>query len=141
MSPSIIAHLFSTFFLTGLIWIVQLVHYPGFHFVEANDFVAFEKFHTNRISAIVIPLMFCELLTGAYLFFLPNVAQLMKISIILIALIWLSTFILSVPIHGKLAMGKDTELINKLVTTNWPRTILWSIRSGLLIFLIFKGKI
>ena len=68
MSPSIIAHLFSTFFLTGLIWIVQLVHYPGFNFVDANDFVAFEKFHTNKISAIVIPLMFCELLTGAIYF-------------------------------------------------------------------------
>ena len=44
--------------------------------------------------------------------------QLLKISIVLIALIWLSTFILSVPIHGKLATGKDSELINKLIITN-----------------------
>ena len=141
MSSIVLAHIFSTFFLTGLIWIVQLVHYPGFHFVEPNDFIAFEKFHTSRISTIVIPSMFCELLTGIYLFFLPNTGQLLKLSIILIGFIWLSTFILSVPIHGKLSLGKDTDLINKLVATNWPRTILWSIRSGFLVFLLFKGKI
>ncbi len=53
-------------------------------------------------------------------------------------LIWLATFILSVPCHRQLQKsGKDLSTINRLVATNWIRTILWSLlffRTGVTIF-------
>lgn len=62
----------STFALTGLIWTVQLVHYPTFRYVSASQFVAFETFHQRRMSYVVVPLMSIELGTAmALLFFLP----------------------------------------------------------------------
>ncbi len=53
-------------------------------------------------------------------------------------LIWLSTFLLSVPCHEHLAKTdmNETSLIEKiqrLVKTNWPRTILWTLRSIVLL--------
>lgn len=40
----------------------------------------------------------------------------------------LSTFLLSVPLHQKLQKtGPEPETITKLVSTNWIRTILWSL--------------
>ena len=141
MSLALILHIFGTFFLTGLIWVIQLVHYPAFRFVEASQFISFEKLHTHRISLIVIPLMFTELLSGIYLVFSREAPLYLKYSFALVILIWASTFFLSVPLHTKLSLGKNLDTINKLIATNWPRTVLWTLRSSIIIFLIYKGRI
>lgn len=39
----------TSIFLCGLIWVIQLVHYPSFHFVEDSRFIDFQAFHTQRI--------------------------------------------------------------------------------------------
>ena len=118
-------HLWCSIFMTGLIWIVQLVHYPSFRFVSSSDFVDFEKFHTSSISLIVLPVMLLELVTGVWICaFEMNLVYL--INLIALGGIWLTTFLLSVPCHTKLGVGKDMQTIDKLVKTNWIRTILWS---------------
>jgi hypothetical protein len=48
-----------------------------------------------------------------------------------VVLLWLSTFAIQVPLHRRLAGGFDPAIHRTLVTTNWVRTVLWSIR-GLL---------
>ena len=80
MSLVLILHIFGTFFLTGLIWVIQLVHYPAFRFVESSAFINFERLHTQRISLIVIPLMFTELLSGVYLIFSKEASLYLKYS-------------------------------------------------------------
>lgn len=115
--------------MTGLIWIVQLVHYPSFSFVEPNKFARFELFHATRISLIVIPLMTLELVSACFLFFWDrHMSELLIVSNAALALIWLSTICLSVPAHYKLSKGRSEKTISWLVKTNWPRTILWSLR-------------
>ena len=141
MSATLILHIFSTFFLTGLIWVIQLIHYPAFRFVESSEFINFEKLHTHRISLVVIPLMFTELFSGIYLVFSKEAHLYLKYNFALVLLIWASTFFLSVPLHTKLSLGKNLDTINKLVTTNWPRTISWTLRSSIIIFLIYTGRI
>ena len=134
-------HFISTIFMTGVIWIVQLVHYPAFHFVEEKKFVEFEKFHTFNISLIVLPMMIIELLSGILLIslywgfyfkatFISN--------LIILFITWLITFSISVPLHDKLGKGKDFKLINQLTQTNWVRTIAWSLRLIVLSFLFFN---
>jgi hypothetical protein len=53
-------------------------------------------------------------------------------------LIWSSTLFLSIPYHNILSAGFSSEAAQKLVLTNWPRTVLWSVRSGLLAFYFQK---
>ena len=54
---------------------------------------------------------------------------------LLVICIWLSTFLLSVPCHQRLNRGKNLKVINLLIMTNWPRTILWSLKAICLLLL------
>ena len=128
-------HIFVSFALTGVIWIVQLVHYPSFHFIEETNFKEFEQAHIYRTSILLGPLMILELLTGAILLkgssYLPG--YILWINFILIILIWTITWFWSIPQHKKLNKGKDKDLINSLILSNWPRAILWTGKSFLLL--------
>ena len=128
-------HIISTCALIGLIWIVQIVHYPAFYFVEDKRFVEFESFHKKSITTIVLPLMVTELVTGLVLLYF-NRGVIHGINSLSIILIWLSTFFISVPLHDKLSQTKSREDISNLVSTNWIRTSLWSIR-GVFIYHYF----
>jgi len=134
-NTSLFIHILSTALMTGVIWTIQLVHYPSFHFINPSVYEKFQKFHMARISYLVMPLMIVELLTGFLLLFLtpsatlsPNSYEILMLNFILILLIWLSTFLLSVPCHAKLEKGYNLGAANKLVSTNWIRTALWSVR-------------
>ncbi len=129
---------FCTFFMTGLIWFVQLVHYPSFHFVNEENFAKFHKHHTVRTGIIVMPVMSVELVTSGVLAWMEGWTTLNAFGFYLVILIWLSTFFLSVPKHNALKHGKVDSLIDGLVNTNWFRTILWSIKSGLSLWVLLE---
>ena len=107
-------HLGATAIMVGVIWIVQLVHYPSFYFIEEKNFQEFSYFHQRNITYIVGPVMLIEFLSGLYL--------------LLLVFIWLVTFFFSVKEHNHLISSKDLESIRRLVKSNWARTILWTIR-------------
>ncbi|MDP8952066.1 MAG: hypothetical protein M3N18_07490 [Actinomycetota bacterium] len=60
----------------------------------------------------------------------PFVAALAGLA--LVALIWLSTALLQAPRHGALGRGFDEGTVSGLILSNWIRTIAWSVR-GLLV--------
>lgn len=133
-----ILHFSSCLAMTGLIWLVQLVHYPSFLFIDKQQFQKFENFHARTITFIVFPLMLIELVT-AFILTIDNEYKLLN-SIGVISL-WLLTLLISMPRHQKLSRnGYDEKVIRSLIFTNWPRTIIWSLRSCLLIY-IFLSQI
>jgi hypothetical protein len=121
-----------TFGLMILIWIIQILHYPSFHFYQLEDFDKAMIFHQKYISILTIPLMLTELFITSYLFY-HQINLINSISILIVLIIWLSTFFVQVPIHEKLLKNKDTHLIDQLVKTNWARTILWTAKLILLV--------
>jgi hypothetical protein len=139
MDPYFLIHLASTSFMCGLIWFVQLVHYPSFVFVNKDDFTKFEKFHCDRTSLVVMPLMLAEVLSGFYLYINGNPSELFIISLVLLGLIWLSTFIIQTRQHEILISGYSIDTIKDLVKYNWIRTILWTIRLILITFPLIKS--
>ncbi len=46
-------HLGSTWFMVGLIWLIQIVHYPLFARVGVEQFVPYEREHSRLITYIV----------------------------------------------------------------------------------------
>lgn len=124
--------------MTGLIWMVQIVHYPLMADVGGDFFVNYEARHTQSITFVVLPMMVLELGTAIYLSWQPGGMPKMWLGIALgaLLLIWLSTFLLQVPLHERLGTQFDTDAHQKLVSTNWIRTILWSLRSGILLGLL-----
>lgn len=139
LSLSFIANIFCSFVLFGLIWCVQLVHYPFFLRSDKANFIEHIGFHKQRISIIVVPLMTIELATSGILAFeSQQFAGLNTFGLIVVILIWLVTFFVQVPIHNSLSDGYDETLVQKLIKTNWIRTILWSAKSFSSLYILFS---
>jgi len=135
--PSLILllQIVSTWFLVGLIWTIQIVHYPLFAAVGTDRFVAYEASHTRLITFVVGPVMLVEAATAALLVAMRPAsvpAWIAWTGLALVIVIWLSTAILQVPDHAKLADGFDSTAHAHLVGTNWIRTIAWTARGLLL---------
>jgi hypothetical protein len=136
------AQLGTTLILTGVIWIVQIVHYPLFQFVGDARYREFHGAHMNWITYVVAPLMIIEAATAAVIIFYPPLNsdwRVLWFGLILVAVIWASTFFLQVPLHEKLANGFDAETHLALVNTNWIRTIAWTIRAASVLWLAWKA--
>jgi hypothetical protein len=115
--------------LVGLIWVIQLVHYPTFAYVDNSNFLQFHAHHSKSISIIVMPLMLIELALATYFAYQNQWNFIALTPLLFVLLIWASTFFIQVPIHQKLGQGKNLVLIQKLVNTNWIRTIFWTIKA------------
>jgi hypothetical protein len=126
-------NLCSTLFMTGLIWIVQIIQYPSFIFFSNQNFETFHNFHTSSISMIVGFPMVMELFASLWIYW-ESKTKWNLVNLMIVIMIWLVTFFSIVPIHNQLALGYNLELIQKLIALNWIRTILWSIKSFLLLF-------
>ena len=122
--------------MVGVIWIMQIVHYPAFKYVRNSDYHDFQEFHMRRISFIVIPAMFAEILTGSIILYLKiHLTILFKISFIFLILIWILTGLFFSKIHNELLNGFNNNIGDKLVQLNWIRTALWSLRLILLLWI------
>ena len=125
----LILHLIATSVMVGVIWIVQLVHYPSFHFVELKQYTTFQRFHMSRISYVVIPAMLTELFTLILIVIsMDQIDTLVAASAILLIIIWLLTAVFFSGVHQKLTLGYDQTVVDKLVKLNWGRTLLWTLR-------------
>ena len=122
-----IVQLLLDFGLVVLIWIIQLIVYPSFLYYRNENLVAWHREYTSRFSFIVIPLMFGQL--GISIYQVSTYANVYTaLGLVIILLIWISTFLQFVPIHTNISKGIASEkMLNSLVTKNWLRTSLWSL--------------
>ncbi len=124
----LLLHTAVTWALVGLIWIVQLVIYPLFSEIGTDAFRSYHLRYMMRIGFVVGPLMFVELGTAALLIYMGERSPWFLISLLLLALIWLSTWRVQIPLHTRLEHGFDSTTHEKLVRSNWLRTAAWSLR-------------
>ncbi|MDH3255044.1 MAG: hypothetical protein OEM62_08645 [Acidobacteriota bacterium] len=124
-------HAASTLAMTGLIWFVQIVHYPLFRFAAGEGFPGFATSHQHRTAFVVLPLMVTELATALLLAVAGGAGSkgLAAWGLALLAAIWLSTALVQVPLHRRLAQGFDGHAAGVLVKSNWLRTAAWSAKS------------
>jgi hypothetical protein len=130
-----LAHLAATLVMVGIIWFVQVVHYPLFERVGKSDFPSYSAAHSRLTGPVVGPPMLLEAATAAALpLFRPAgvPAPLVWAGLALLAPVWLSTALLQVPRHRSLGLGLDSRAHRSLVLSNWARTATWSAR-GLIV--------
>jgi len=126
----LLIHAAATWALVGLIWIVQLVQYPGFALVGAPQFARFHEHHCARVTWVVGPLMAAELVSAIALFgWTPAGVTTpgLVLGIALILVNWGATAFVSVPLHSR-AARHDPLTLRALVVTNWIRTLTWTAR-------------
>jgi hypothetical protein len=138
----LLLHCFVSWLMTGVIWQVQLVHYPLFLRIGPAEFPAYEQAHKRRITYIVFPLMSLELVTALLLLLWPAAWPLALgwaiLNAALVGLTWLLTAFVHMPQHTRLAHnGYDPGVLRRLVRTNWWRTLAWTFHSLLLLYVLF----
>jgi hypothetical protein len=127
-------NLFSTLAMVGLIWFVQIVHYPMFRHVGEDSFLDYVRLHQRLATSVVAPFMLVEAFTAVGLLYrLPES----------IPASWLvdrlSTAILQVPRHGALTEnGFSATHHSALVATNWLRTAAWTARGVLMTTIVCR---
>jgi len=134
VSPLLAIHAVATWFMVGLIWMVQTVHYPLFLRVTDPGFVAYEQGHTRRMGSLLAVPATVEVATAAALvWFRPDGVELGVILAAgaLLAAIWVMTAVVQAPLHVRLSAGYQAQLIRRLVASNWWRTAFWSVRGAL----------
>lgn len=132
----LLVHAVATWFMVGLIWFVQLVHYPLFAQVGQGGYATYQRLHMQRTSWVVGPVMVIEGITGIGLLWQDMNAILLWSGLGLLGLIWLSTALLQVPRHNRLLRQFDGTHHRVLVLTNWVRTIAWTVRGILVFFMV-----
>ena len=137
----LLLHVAATLYLLGLVWFVQCVHYPLLATVGRSRFCEYERSHVSRITPIVAPAMVIELKTAVLLVALPPAGLPLAaawLGLALVVSIWVSTFWLQVPRHAELEHGFDPDAHRRLVRSNWLRTTAWSLRAGLVLWMLFS---
>ena len=127
-------HSLVDFGMCVVLWLVQLVIYPSFLRVEPSELIAWHKAYTFRVSFVILPLMLGQLvITILSVWEDPSILEWVAFTFVLVC--WILTFFVSVPLHRKIEQNDITrETRQKLIMTNWPRTILWSVIFGLGLF-------
>lgn len=130
--------------MVGLIWFVQVVHYPLFNRVGDDEFVTYESRHQARTTWVVLPPMLLELVSAVALLLPIFRSSLSSVDVVLLwigagllAVIWVSTGALQVPAHRVLQTGFDAGAYQRLVASNWIRTVAWTARGGVVIAVLY----
>ena len=113
--------------LTGLIWTIQLVHYPLFALVGADAWPRYEAEHQRRITRLVLPLMLANLALGVSVF-LANRSWLAGVNGALAITVFAATGLVFAPMHAALQHRAGEAAITRLLRANWARTAAWTIQ-------------
>ena len=131
----------STWFMTGLIWFVQVVHYPLYDRIGAQNFCIYERDHCALTTMVVAPVMVVELFSAILLVVArPKSLGLTEVlsGLLLLGIIWISTLFIADNYHGQLSTGFSGEPYKALLAANWLRTVCWSLRGALVIHVLEK---
>lgn len=124
--------------MAGVLWVIQLVHYPIFDAVDRGTddelWRSFGDRHRRSISFVVGPFMLLEGVTGIWLVVDPPPGVSLALPLIaaaLMAVAYGTTAFVSVPLHEQLTATYAEDAHRRLVSTNWIRTIAWTARAAL----------
>ena len=137
-----LVHVTSTLMVGGIMWFIQLVHYPLLRHVGRDTFIVYEAAHTRRSISLVVSLMVIESTTaGSLLWWRPGGVTVGQVwtGLALLVAIWLSTFLLQVPQHRILASGFAPAAHRLLVRTNWIRTWSYTARAALVVWMVSRA--
>lgn len=137
----LLLNLASTGVMIGVIWFVQVVHYPLFGGVGRDGWPAYAAAHGRRTTRVVGPPMLVELATGVLLVLRPPPGvppSALWAGLALIGVAWASTGLLQVPRHRDLAGGWDPAAHRSLVAGNRVRVVAWTLRGMLLLWILAR---
>jgi hypothetical protein len=139
---ALVAALAATWMMVGVIWFVQLVHYPLLAMVGVDRASEIAIEHQRRTGQVVgLPMAIEGVSTLVLLATRPSgVFWLWPwVAAVLLAVALGCTVLLSVPLHAQMASRPAPEIGHRLVSTNWPRTAAWTLRGLVLVVMAVQA--
>ncbi|MGI9471903.1 MAG: hypothetical protein ACR2NZ_10245 [Rubripirellula sp.] len=136
----LVFHVVLTGAMTGIMWFVQLAYYPNLQFVGDGQYEHYEREHLRRISRPAWCFLAVELLTAvsALCCSPPEIRWALGTNLLLLLVIWSSTYFIQVPLHRLLADRFEASTHRRLVVSNWLRTASYTMRA-LLLTVVLSG--
>lgn len=138
MLAVLVAQVVSTLWLAGMIWTIQVVHYPLFDLV-GEEFVAYEAAHSARISFLLLGPWAVQGVTTAWVLLSRPAGvpwwMVLTAATFAAATVAVTVFV-SVPQHDVLGGGFDVAAHATLVRTNWWRVVAWTGHAALAVWML-----
>ena len=131
----------ATLVMVGVIWMCQVAHYPLFADI-GSALPQYQERNVRLTTRVVgLPMLVEAATVIALLIWRPAEIPLWTalLGAALLIVIWAATVLFSVPMHGRLGQGYDVAAHRRLVTTNWIRTLAWSARGVLVLWMLAVG--
>lgn len=135
----VIGHLSSTWLLVGLIWTIQLVHYPSFLSIADDSYADFQERHMRSMAQLIgFPWLIEGLSVLGLFVFAPDTQTRVIATVggLLEALIIGVTIGSAIPAHEVLTRGFDPDAHRSLLRSNWIRSAAWTARGIIAIVLV-----
>jgi len=129
----------STLMMTGIMWFVHLIHYPILSYVNQADLAEYESQHVKHTMKWALLILIVELVSAALLiWFRPEDIGMLQVivGLSLLVPIWIVTWAGCVPGHCKLETGYNDVALRKLLKNNFIRTLCWTARTVVIIWML-----
>jgi hypothetical protein len=130
--------------MCGVIWFVQAVHYPLFAAVPGEQGAIYANLNRSRTALVVLPPMILEAAAATWLVIWPpaGVGRLVAgFGLGMVAVLLLSTLMVQMPLHMRLGReGSTPELVGRLVQSNWLRTVFWTARAIIAVWMLAVSR-
>lgn len=136
----LLTHSFATWVMVGVIWFVQIVHYPLYKNIK-EGFQGYERMHLRRTALLLTPILILEIVTAIFLVGCAPEGIILKLAaynLVILILIWITTLLFQISQHQKLAIRFSAHQHRLLLLTNWIRVVLWTLRGLLVAVIIFE---
>ena len=110
-----------------MVWVLQVVQLPLLRRIGPGEFAEYARGHRRRNTMLMALPMAVELATAIWLWIV--------VPLVLLAVIWIVTFVWYVPHYARLTRGYNAHTVRCLIGWNWVRTICWSARAAILLWL------
>ncbi len=138
MEALLIANAAATFFMIGLAWFVDVVHYPLFASVGEDGFRGYHELHSRRTTWVVLPPMAVELATSIALVLDPpgDATVLAAAGAVLAIATWVLTGLGAVPAHRALGEGISESRLRRLRRADLIRALTWTGHGAVVVALL-----
>ena len=126
----------------GVLWAMQLMHYPLYsligeaefeRYIVANNRAAIAAAIVPAVASIIGAALLCWRRPAAVPLAAAALALVLALGVLASSLLW------QAGIHAELARhGKSLALIERLVATNWVRTVLDTLQLGTAVWMLSR---
>ena len=133
-----LANVICVLFMTGGVWLRQLVYYPLFAFVGVDQFPNYQRENRMRVQRSLQPVhVIMALATLALVFAHPSAIPLaMPLLGVVLQVAVAAATAFEVPRQRRLEHGFDAKVHRQLLTGNWVRTLGLSLHTAVVIWMV-----